>query len=87
MYIMILFKLGVRGMLAPGDDYSLWVFIRSWVKLVDGEFKFPPPVFDESNPPKAIHIAVPDEVVPDEYWINQSLDEFFFFPCPAHAIA
>ena len=39
-------------------------------------FTFPEPVFDESNAPCAMHIAVPDEVVPDKYWIQQSIDEY-----------
>jgi len=40
------------------------------------DFEFPTPEFDESNAPSAIHIAVPDNFVPDELWIHQSLDEY-----------
>ena len=31
------------------------------------EFQFPKPTYDHSNPPRAIHIAVPDDEVPNEY--------------------
>ena len=77
-------------MLAPEDDYSSLDITKIWE--IGREFTFPPPVFDESNPPKAIHIAVPDHIVPDEYWINQSLDEFLIhnpnsMPSTCHSIA
>ena len=39
------------------------------------QFTFPEPLFDEFHAPIAAHIAVPDSEVPDEYWIDQSIDE------------
>ena len=35
------------------------------------------PSHDESNAPCAMHIAVPDELVPDEYWRRQHIDPHF----------
>lgn len=40
------------------------------------QFTFPEPCYDEGNAPCAAHIAVPDNEVPDEYWIRQNIDEF-----------
>ena len=39
-------------------------------------FQFPKPCFNRANAPCAADIAVPDDEVPEEYWIRQHIDEF-----------
>ena len=57
-----------------------WILI-GFLKDVCGEhgrsFCFPMPSHDESNAPCAMHIAVPDAHVPDEYWRRQYVDPHF----------
>ena len=57
-----------------------WIMV-GFLKDVCGvhgrDFCFPFPSHDKSNAPCAMHIAVPDSHVPDEYWRNQYIDPHF----------
>ena len=52
-------------------------FLRETCGKHGRNFSFPMPSHDESNAPCAMHIAVPDELVPDEYWRRQHIDPHF----------
>ena len=40
------------------------------------EFSFPKPAYNHSNAPRAIHIAVPDNEVPNEYWVRRNFTPY-----------
>ena len=57
-------------------------FCKERVGCMANKFEFPQPEFDEHNFYTARDVAVPDDVVPDKYWLHEDVEPFIPYKDP-----